>query len=368
MKEYEQADETQKGYEHFPEDCLDFIDDPSHSKPGIHVLHDRLYVITTIFNPLRLRNRYWNYFAFRNMCEKAGVVLFTAEIAFGEREFEITQKDNPRHLQLRARDNQEIWLKENSLNLLIERLPVDWRYVAWIDSDVSFARPDWAQETIQLLQHYSIIQMFSQCQDYDINYESSMITPSFVYGKTLQDQGLAGKIKEGYYYGVLKPKGEKKWLYYHPGFCYACRRETFDKVGGLIDWAILGAGDFLMAHALYGKIEEGRTINAGYSENYKQMTLNWQDRALKHIRKNVGYMPGLIHHWYHGKKEDRKYNTRWKLLVETKFDPLTDIKRDSQGLWQLNDDGSERFILLRDGLRKYARLRNEDSNTGILIP
>jgi hypothetical protein len=47
---------------------------------------------------------------------------------------------------------------------------------------------------------------------------------------------------------------------------------------------------------------------------------------------------------------------------------MTDIKRDTQGLWQLQDDGTERFISLRDGLRKYARLRNEDSNIGIIVP
>jgi hypothetical protein len=39
------------------------------------------------------------------------------------------------------------------------------------------------------------------------------------------------------------------------------------------------------------------------------------------------------------------------------IDPDLDLKRDWQGLWQLTDHNPE----LRDGLRAYARLRDEDS-------
>jgi hypothetical protein len=361
-----------KGFEHFPEDCLEHIDDPSHSKPGIHALHDRLYVITTVFNPLRFRSRYWNYWTFANMCNKAGAILYTAEIAFGDREFEITDPNNPRHLQLRAKDNQEIWLKENSLNLLIERLPVDWKKVAWIDADIQFTRPDWAQETLQLLEHYEFLQMFSMAQDLDINYESSIITPGFVYGKLMKNDTFSDGTKEGYYYEHIikgeKGKNGEEAIYRHPGFCWAARREALNKVGGLIDWTILGSGDYLMAHGLFGQIQIGRTMNEGYSENYKQLGFLWQERALKHIRKNVGFMPGMVNHHWHGEKKDRNYHNRWHLLVETKFDPITDLKRDVSGLYQLHDDGTDRFIALRDGLRKYARLRQEDLNSKTIIP
>jgi hypothetical protein len=79
-------------------------------------------------------------------------------------------------------------------------------------------------------------------------------------------------------------------------------------------------------------------------------------------------MPGLVNHFHHGDKKARNYDNRWKLLVDTKFDPITDLKKDTQGLWQLQDDGTERFIRLRDGLRKYARLRQEDSTVGMIVP
>ena len=52
---------------------------------------------------------------------------------------------------------------------------------------------------------------------------------------------------------------------------------------------------------------------------------------------------------------------RWKILTENQFNPNTDIKRDWQGLFQLEDHGDMRSIKLRDDIRKYFRARNEDS-------
>jgi hypothetical protein len=348
--------------------CRDSIGHPSHALGGIHCFPDKLYVVTTVFNPLRFRNRYWNYYLFQNMVEKAGAILYTVEVAFGDRHFEVTDPSNPRHLQLRARDNQEIWLKENSLNLLIERLPSDWRYVAWIDADVSFARPDWAQETLHLLQHYDFLQMFSHAQDLGVNYEPSVVTPGFVTSAMKEEIVKPERnFVERYYYGIVeRGKKEEKWLYRHPGFCWAARRSALDKVGGLIDWTVLGSGDWVMANALWGEVD--KTIRGGYTEGYKNMCRVWEDRALRHIRKNVGYMPGLVNHYFHGEKKDRNYNNRWRLLVQMNFDPITDLKKDTQGLWQLQDDGTERFINLRNGLREYARLRTEDSNIGQIVP
>ena len=367
MNEYEQTN-WHRLQHHADCGCKESIDHPSHARTGIHCFPNKLYVVTTVFNPLRLPSRYWNYWSFENMVEKSGAILYTAEIAFGDRHFEITSPDNPAHLQLRARDNQEIWLKENSLNVLIERLPSDWEYVAWVDADISFARPDWAQETMHLLQHYDFLQMFTHAQDYGVNYEPGVMTPGFAYAKLTEDEEKwSTNIVEKYYYGlVARGKEGKEWHYRHPGFCWAARRSALNKVGGLIDFAILGSSDWIMANALFGQVD--RTISGGYSEGYKRLCKIWEDRALRHIRKNVGFMPGTVHHYFHGEKKARNYDNRWKLLAETKFDPLTDLKKDVQGIWQLQDHGDDRSIALRDGLRRYARMRLEDTNVGQIVP
>src|SRR5678809_704271 len=96
-------------------------------------LEDPLYVITTIFNAPRFRVRWKLYQDFKYWVEQSPAAkLYTVEVAFGDRAF--VTEPGPTTLQLRTTD--ELWLKERSLNLLAQRLPPDWKYVAWMDADV----------------------------------------------------------------------------------------------------------------------------------------------------------------------------------------------------------------------------------------
>ena len=333
---------------------------PSHARADIQPLADRLHVLTMLENPLRWRARYRNYWMFERHVEQSGAILYTCEIAFGEREFEITRAGNPRHLQLRA--SSEVWRKENALNLLAARLPADAKYLAWIDADVQFARPDWTQETLHLLQHYDVIQMFSHVQNIGPNYEPVSERRSFMwnYAENRQkphhaDFARWSSAGSSGYGGSGSDAGAWK----HTGFAWAARRSAWDKLGGLIDWAILGAADYHMATALTGNVDQ--SLNRYFPARYRALCEEWQNRAVKYVLRNpsggVGYMPGLILHHFHGSTANRAYNERWKLLARTGFDPDLDLKRDWQGLWQLTDHNPE----LRDGLRAYARLRDEDS-------
>jgi hypothetical protein len=90
--------------------------------------------------------------------------------------------------------------------------------------------------------------------------------------------------------------------------------------------------------------------------NYKKLLLDYPARAQEYIDMNLGYIAGGISHLWHGKKANRKYQDRWQILVKNSYDPLVDIKRDSQGLVKL-DCGWE----LRNDIQAYFRVRNEDS-------
>jgi hypothetical protein len=93
------------------------------------------------------------------------------------------------------------------------------------------------------------------------------------------------------------------------------------------------------------------------TEAYARNLLLWQTRAELYIKRNIGFVDGLLLHYWHGKKRDRRYAERWNILVDNHFDPDLDLKRDRQGLWQL----TERNIKLRDDIRAYFRSRSEDS-------
>lgn len=348
-------------------------------------IHEPLYICTAVFDPIRFRSRWKHYQRFAKMVKDAGGVLVTVEAAFGERhhaldegitqhgtlihgeaptkptEFHKALTTHP-HQYIKVRTDDEVWLKENLINIGISRLPAGWKYVAWVDADVAFTRPNWVGETIHQLQHYKLIQMFSHATDVGPRYapvdgaHHTGFMFCYIHGVAKPDT-LPGGF--GPYYGRAMKGGVPAGFMWHPGFAWAARREAIDELGGLMDFPILGAADNHMAHALIGCAAE--SVHPDISASYRRRVLEWEWRAEHHIRRNVGYMSGLILHYWHGKKVDRRYWDRWKILVDNGFDPDLDLKYDAQGVLQLVDRFTPRSIKLRDGLMDYLRKRNEDS-------
>jgi hypothetical protein len=72
--------------------------------------------------------------------------------------------------------------------------------------------------------------------------------------------------------------------------------------------------------------------------------------------RDVGLVPGLAVHYWHGKIADRKYQEQPLILRRNKYDPMTGVSYDSQGVLQLTGNKPR----LRDDLRTYFVSRNED--------
>ena len=331
-----------------------------------------LDVVAVISNPVRYLSRYSHYRKFAKHMEDSGVRLTTVELAQGHRAFEVTTADNPRHVQLRTFD--ELWHKENMINVGISRLPSDWQYVAWIDADLTFNRPDWAQETIHQLQHFDIVQPFSHSINMGPTYhpifdshrvgetEQRKIVVSWLYAQFNQigqdSPVIAGKLRkprwadgslderDGYANRVV---GTHVW---HSGFAWAARRSAIKAIGGLLDWAVLGSADRHMAEMMSG----GNLWNPKLSVGYRRM-LDIHGERFRKLNGNFGYCDGLVTHHWHGKLINRFYLDRWKILFKHQFDPIDDLYRDENGLWQL----TSKKPALRDDIRRYFRARNEDS-------
>lgn len=309
-------------------------------------LTEPLYVVTVVFNSARYRSRWKLYQDFVRYVEQSpAAILYTVEIAFGEREF--LTEPGPQTLQLRT--HHELWLKERALNLLVQRLPSDWKYVAWIDADVAFARHDWTDETKHKLQHHPMVQLWSFANDLSNDFEPVADHRGFVY--SLAHHDVAPTRPAGY------PGSPPSPIWWHPGYGWAMCRETWDQLGGLLDIAPLGAADVQMAYALVGDID--RTLPQGMHPRYLELAHRWQERAASAIRQDMGHVPGLLLHYWHGPKAQRRYATRGQILVDTQFNPDMDLCPDSQGLWQLTHRSNE----LRDRVRHYFHIRNEDSTS-----
>lgn len=311
-----------------------------------------LYVIAVISNPQRFKSRYHLYEQFANqIANSPNAVLYTVEIAFGERPFTVTSGDNTCHVQLRGYD--EAWHKENMINIGISRLPADWKYVAWIDADVMFTRTDWAIETVQQLQHYAVVQMFSEAIELGPNHEVIMNHQGFA--KAHFEDSLPISTSHGANgYNQLKKKFSGS--IHHPGYAWAIRRETLDGIGGLIDYAILGSGDWHMACAFANQVHV--SFDRAFSAEFRAKLKRYETLCRLNVRRNVGFVPQTILHYWHGKKKNRGYDTRWKLLRDINYNPDLHLVRDSQGLINVAPDAD---LALRDGLRRYFRSRDEDS-------
>jgi hypothetical protein len=237
-----------------------------------------LYVVAPIINPSRYRARYSLYRDFEKYITNAGAILYTVEAAYGDRDCEVTDAANQRHIRLRT--NHEVWHKENLINIGVSRLPSDWKYVAWIDADVQFARPDIIAETIQQLQHFSVVQMFAQSTDLGPRHEPLRSLDGFVAQWTRHS-------------GSRRPSDMERYSLWHPGYAWACRRDAWDHLGGLIDFAIVGSADRYMACALIGDI--ARSLSADMVRDcptYTDWCLEWQARAETYIKRNIGFVDG----------------------------------------------------------------------------
>lgn len=309
----------------------------------------KLHVITMCSNPMRFTRRYELFNRFRQYMQEQGVHIWAAEIQDGDRPFCVTTATNPRDLQLRT--ETQLWHKENALNLLIQRLPSDWKYVCWIDADIEFMNKNWIQETIHELQMHQVVQMWETAIDQGPYGESFALYNSF----------LSKYVKNGYKFPEKWEKDPNKFgVYqskeYHPGFAWAATRSAINNMGLLLDKAVAGAGDRHMALCFTGKAEF--SFHPEAPEAYKKYVLDYQDRCMHLIRKNVGYVEGTIIHHFHGAKKSRGYWSRWTILNNNSFDPFLDLRTDHQGLLQLDDYAKPR---LRDELRAYFSDRNEDS-------
>jgi hypothetical protein len=329
----------------------------------VQPVNSPLYVVTAITNPHRYYARYKLYQAFEKMVADAGAILITVECALRDRHFEVTSATNPYHLQLRSPDI--LWLKENLINLGIRhllQLHPDAEYIAWIDADVKFTRPDWATETIHQLQISKVVQMWSNAIDLapdSDNNESAYQAPisqvqslfqSYSRDRTIMDKPES--LNDAY--GLSTKRG--KLYQRHPGYAWAARRSALADLGGLGDIGILGASDRHMAYALLGHVE--LSLETHMAPSYAEYWLEWQANAEAHIQRKVGVVPGTLLHYWHGPKANRKYFERWRILVDNQFDYRKDLKRDPQGVWALTTKNWK----LRDDLIAYFGQRAEDDS------
>jgi len=297
-------------------------------------IDDFLHVIIVISNPCQYKRRFQLAREFIKRIEiEENVKLYIVELAYGSQAFHVTREGHPRHLQIRT-DCAPLWHKENMINIGVQKLlPENWKAMAWIDADIEFESHTWAMDTLKILNgHKDIIQLFSHA--IDMNFKQEMMSVFSAFGFNYE-KGLTW--------------GRTFW---HPGFAWAITRKAYDKIGGLYENSILGAGDHNMALCLIGL--GLNSLNGNTTDAYKEDVLNFQDRA-RGLR--LGYTPGIIRHFFHGKKINRRYGDRWQILIKFAYDPSRHITRGRDGLICPTTNCPSKLL---DEIMEYFRGRDED--------
>ncbi len=266
-----------------------------------------------------------------------GIVLVVVEGKMYGEEFQL-----PKNLKVKMHlgfsFHNYLWCKENLINLAVKYLPSSWNYIAWIDADITFLNPKWVEMTYRTLQDYDVIQLYDHCLN---------LGPCGEIIKTDKSFGYMNKIGKQW-------TQSHKYGFFHPGYAWACTKDAYEKMGGLIEFGILGSGDHHMALALINKVRMSHPHNI--SESYINCLTEFEIkcRGLK-----LGYVEGtLVHHW-HGSIKNRKYVERWQILTQNNYNPRKDITKNGIGVLCYTENGM-RFNQL---IKEYFESRNEDDET-----
>jgi hypothetical protein len=225
------------------------------------------------------------------------------------------------------------------INIGIKRLlPNNWKAVAWIDADIEFENNNWALNALKILNgHKDIIQLFSHCIDMGKDGNTMHIFSSlgFQYSKN----------------NIYIPfvKGNDFW---HPGYAWACTRKAYETMGGLYELSILGSGDTNIALSILNNGD--KSYNENITQNYKKSIMKFQKRSNK---LRIGYIPGVIKHFYHGSKKNRQYLERWQILVDNKYHPGEHITKNKDGILIPTESFPNK---LKSDILNYFKERNED--------
>lgn len=329
-----------------------------------------LHVIGVYSNPRRWLQREALLVQWLNRVRESGAHVHVVEHAFGDRAHVL----DPRHYpdvtlhQLRGGPEHEIWLKEALAEYARGHLPPTAEYVCWQDTDVQHMHPSWASETVDCLQHHRVCQTWSHSIDLgpqhqilpnewgnwaDRSFAQAWIDGDIEVPNGLEDYGPPRDF--------LVNKGKRDWRQ-HYGYSWAARADVLQRIGGLIKWLVTGSADYHMALAFAGKLHmmlekelaDGRGM---LNEAYVSKLRDFGAQCDRVIQQDIGCVPGALAHFWHGAKRNRGYISRKDILIQSNFNPDRDIAYDHHGLPYISSDNR----LLRDGLRRYFRERNEDS-------
>lgn len=309
----------------------------------------RLWAITSYFNPLGYKRRLANYRTFRHALQ---VPLATIELSFGGG-FALDAGDA--EILLQRSHGALLWQKERLLNVLMQSLPAECEYVAWLDCDLLFERADWPERTAAALDRVALVQLFQQRHhlpsrsDLQDASAAGALFSQQSSGRLLDAGSSAADLLKGI--SPTAPAGGYPSL----GMAWAARRSLLLR-HGMYDACIVGGGDAALVFAALGRTDllmDLHQMNERQCASYAA----WAAPFHRDVgAAAVSALAGDVFHLWHGATGNRRHGARHEGLRPFSFDPDTDIALSEDGCWRWASDKPEMHRYVAD----FFMARKED--------
>jgi hypothetical protein len=299
-------------------------------------MSESLYLILPYFNFLNYNSGTRNINIFLNNFKKYKNTKLVLVEGVYDKENQLPDFSNQvfKHIKLDVKNI--LWIKENLINIGVKSLPEDWKFFGWIDRDIEFINPKWANTCIDKLQTCDLLQPWSECKflDKDDNPKEDLYF------------GINKRVLSYCY--INNSTSLKPQYFIHGGHCWCFNRKFYDKIEKLCDSAIVGGGDGLLIACMQQK---------PFHPHYRYLGDTLKEYCYKFKDAKTDYMEEKILHHYHGEVKNRKYTTRYEVLYKHKFDPKTFLTYDENGVLIFSQEGK----VLEEPLKEYFIERSEDS-------
>lgn len=292
------------------------------------------------------KSRESNYRHFRKNLD---MPLVTVEMSFDGR---FALSDTDADILIQVGDGDVLWQKERLLNIALDAVPDECKYVAWLDCDIVPDKSDWAGRICDALEECPLVQAFSRVwhvgrqQTCNGKYNSHQGAGISSLARSIQLKLVPNSL--------FSECGGSCRHGYSPGYAWAIRRELI-KETQFYDALIMGSGDKAIYSAAYAKIPE---FISAMSLGKKQAThfRNWAEPFSALINGNVGYAEADIFHLWHGDMGKRAYAERYNEFSRFEFDPAEDLSLGSHGAWRWGSRKPDMHRFVSD----YLESRQED--------
>jgi len=312
----------------------------------ISIILQKIVVITSYFNYSNNTYMKYNYIKFRENLEKQNIKLITIELS-DNNIFDLIGYSDVYFYNIK----DYLWHKENSFNILLNKINKEVECICWIDNDIIILDNDWLIKLYHkmFIENINIIQLFKNIKRCSITNEYSNTEP--IINGWNENTYMESEL----YQHKIKNKVNSRT----PGYAWAIKRDILTKMNGFYDKCILGGADRIILDSIFMNMNNGLYYykNSLFYNDIKP----YMEKLHNLIDNKYDYLDTTACHLFHGNYNKRAYNSRYKILdIIPDFNPNKNLIKVNDIL-QFNNLDKDKINKLNMLIKNYFTTRVEIS-------